>query len=96
MYTVVVSSQASKEIRKRGKNFKEKIAPIVTLLENDPKISGAEQLSGTLGSVYSYHFSYRGVSYRLAYVVDEERKTVSIILLAPRENFYEKLQRMFQ
>ena len=94
MYTVVVSSRASKEIRKRGKNFKEKIAPIVNLLEADPKTFGSEQLSGMLDAVYSYHFSYGGVRYRLAYIVNEETKVVSIILVAPRENFYKKLQRM--
>jgi len=41
----------------------------------------------------SYHFDHKGTSYRIVYEVFEEDKLVVIIMIAPRESYYEKLSR---
>lgn len=94
MYRVVITKRAAKEIKKRGKPFKRHITTIVTSLSTNPTKLQAERLSGELDFLYSHHFSFAGTSYRLAYTIDEEAKTVTIVFIAPRENFYEKLRRM--
>lgn len=53
--------------------------------------------SHELGYVFkglrSYHFNHKGTSYRIVYEVFEEDNLVVIIMIAPRESFYEKLKR---
>jgi mRNA-degrading endonuclease RelE of RelBE toxin-antitoxin system len=41
----------------------------------------------------SYHFDHKGTSYRIVYEVFEEDRLVVIVMIAPRESFYEKLKR---
>ena len=41
----------------------------------------------------SYHFDHKGTSYRIVYEIFEEDELVVIIMIAPRESFYEKLRR---
>ena len=41
----------------------------------------------------SYHFDYKGTSYRIVYEVFEEDGLVVIVMIAPRESFYERLKR---
>ena len=53
--------------------------------------------SHELGYVFkglrSYHFNHKGTSYRIVYEVFEQDSLVVIIMIAPRESFYEKLKR---
>lgn len=93
MYQVFVTKQVAKESRKRGVKFKKKIATILNQLAGDPKPANTEILSGTLSFIYSYHFNFDGVAYRLAYQMDEEKKIIVALMVGPRENFYEKLRR---
>jgi len=93
MYHVFVTKQVVKETKKSGKLFKEKITAILHQLESDPRPNNTETLSGTLSFMYSYHFNFQGVAYRLVYQIDEEKKTVIALTVGPRENFYEKLRR---
>lgn len=93
MYQVFVTKQVAKESKKRGAKFKDEVVTILNQLVSDPKPANTEILSGTLSFIYSYHFNFSGVAYRLAYQIDEEKKTVTALLVGPRENFYEKLRR---
>lgn len=94
MYTVHFSRSSAKEIRKRGTKFKEKIKNIATKLSNDPFLLEVEKLKKPFPSVYSYHFSFVGSAYRLAFTVDKDKGNVYVVLVAPRENFYKKLKKI--
>lgn len=93
MYQILITKKAEKEIKKRNGNFKKKIKDITDKLSKNPIPTQAKRLTGELNFVYSYHFTYVGSAFRLAYVIDEEKKTLTIVMVAPRENFYKILQR---
>jgi addiction module RelE/StbE family toxin len=52
-----------------------------------------EALHGSLSGIWSCHFMRNKVGYRIAYVVKEDLKTVYILMVGKRENFYEILRR---
>jgi addiction module RelE/StbE family toxin len=64
---------------------------INNILRN-PRQAG-EVLHGSLKGISSYHFKRNRVDYRIAFAVKEESKTVYILMVGKRENFYEILQR---
>ena len=80
------------EIKKFDLRLKEEIRKthIPAILEN-PRIG--KKLQGKLSNVYSYHFRYKGQSYRIAYTVDEINKIVGVLKIGKRENFYDILKR---
>lgn len=92
MYNVFLTKQAAKECKKRGQKFKKEIAEILLKLKINPHPSQSEQLSGELNFIRSYHFSFSGTACRLAYLVDEKEKTLTVIMVGPRENFYKILK----
>ena len=53
----------------------------------------SHELGYTFKGLRSYHFDHKGTSYRIVYEVFEEDKLVVIIMIAPRESYYEKLSR---
>jgi mRNA-degrading endonuclease RelE of RelBE toxin-antitoxin system len=58
----------------------------------DPRQAG-EALRGSFEGISSYHFRLNKVEYRIAFAVKEEAKTVYILMIGKRENFYEILRR---
>jgi len=55
-----------------------------------------EKLSGSLHFLYSLHFSSGGVQYRSVYTIKEREKQIIIHYVGSRENFYEKVKRLFR
>lgn len=92
MYQVFLTKEAVKRIKKQGKVFKKKVTPILEVLAKNPTQLQVEKLSGELSFVYSYHFGFSGTSFRLAYMINEKEKKITVLLVAPRENFYKILK----
>lgn len=92
MYSIFLTKQVARESKKRGQKFKKEIAGILLILKSNPHPFRSEQLSGELSFIRSYHFSFSGTAYRLAYLVDEKGKTLTVVLVGPRENFYKILK----
>lgn len=67
---------------------------MTAILEQNPYVG--EKLSGSLSFLRSFHFSVDGITYRAIYTVDEERKEITFHLAGVRENFYEKVKRLFR
>jgi len=65
--------------------------------EHIPKILSnpgtGETLSGDLSGTYSYHFTIARQQFRIAYIVDEQTKTVFVQMIAKRGDFYVLLKR---
>lgn len=93
MYQIFITKVAEKEIKKRNGNFRKEIKEITDKLTKNPNPTQAKRLTGELNFVYSYHFTFSGTAFRLAYVINEKKKAVTIFMVAPRENFYKVLQR---
>ncbi|MHB1253951.1 MAG: type II toxin-antitoxin system RelE/ParE family toxin [Candidatus Humimicrobiaceae bacterium] len=55
---------------------------------------GGEPKTGDLSGVYCCDFFYNKTNYEIAYtIIDKNNKTVVIILVGTRENFYNELKR---
>lgn len=93
MYQILITRSTEKEIKKRGGNFKKQVSRITDNLIKNPHPDQTKRLTGELNFVYSYHFSFSGTAFRLAYVINEKKKALTIVMVAPRENFYKILQR---
>lgn len=92
MYKVLITQQVVKEAKKRGKKFHDLVRSIFYLLESNPTPSKSEKLSGEFKFIYSYHFNFAGTAFRLCYSVNALEKIITVIMVGPRENFYQKLR----
>ena len=92
MFEVYITSLARKAIKKLPKTVKEEIVKICEEQLSDNPFN-AFKLQKPLDECRSFHFSVNGVNYRIAYRIIEEMKRIDIILIATRENFYQKLKR---
>ena len=64
------------------------------IIERNPY--AGEKLSSSLSFLYSFHFSINSIAYRAVYTVNEEKKEITFHLVGVRENFYEKVRRLFR
>lgn len=94
MYELVITPSAKRSLKKFPRRVREDLIEAVTLLETNPYVG--EKLSGDLHFLYSFHFKSRNVGYRVAYTINHEKKFVTIHFAHTRENFYEKLRRLFR
>ncbi|MBC8386007.1 MAG: type II toxin-antitoxin system RelE/ParE family toxin [Candidatus Cloacimonetes bacterium] len=61
------------------------------ILENPETV--CDQLSGDLSGIYSYHFKFNRIQYRISYIIEEYEKSVYILSISKRESFYQILKR---
>jgi len=94
MYTRVVTASAKRSLKKLPKRTRGALLDATEILEINPH--AGEKLSGPLHFLYSFHFKIDNVEYRAAYTIDTARKLIIIHFAHTRENFYEKLCRLFR
>ena len=94
MHQVVITPSAKKESKKLPKKVRIVAFETAQRLKVNP-YSG-ERLSGSLNFLYSFHFKVEGKDYRLAYAIDDKNKLIIVHLIQIRENFYQKLKRLFR
>ena len=92
MYNVYITKEAVKQCKKQGKAFKIEVSKILVQLGENPILPQTEKLTGELKYIYSYHFNYTGTAFRLCYLINEKEKTLTVIMVGPRENFYKILK----
>jgi len=93
MYQIVVTPSAKRAAKKLPEDVKKEMIGRAKKLKENPRLG--EKLSGSLHFLYSLHVTFRETEYRLAYTIDESRKFIVVHLVGSRENFYEKLKRLF-
>ena len=94
MYQIVITPSARKAAKKLPEYIKEEVISRSQTLKKNPYLG--EKLSSSLHFLYCFHFKSRNVDYRLAYTINESRRLIIVHLVGPRENFYEKLKRLFK
>ena len=94
MYQRVITPSAKRSLKKLPLKLREEMISATKILNENPLAS--EKLSGSLNFLYSFHFKYLDVQYRVAYTIDQEKKLVIIHFVDKRENFYEKLRALFR
>lgn len=94
MYELVVTSSGKRSLKKLSRRVREDLLEATKTLETNPY--AGEKLSGVLHFLFSFHFKSNNVEYRAAYTMDLKRKQIIIHFAHTRENFYEKLRRLFK
>jgi len=92
-YKVYITPSARRDTKRFPKDVKEAIIEASAVLERDP--FAGERLTGSLHMLYSLHFTAGQSQYRIAYSLNHPRRLVIVHLIQSRENFYEKLKRIF-
>lgn len=94
MYERVVTPSGKRSLKKLPHKIREDLLVATFILEINPY--AGEKLSGALHFLYSFHFKSENVEYRVAYTIDTKKEVIIIHFAHTRENFYEKLWRLFR
>lgn len=94
MYQRVITPSAKRSLKKLPNQVRVDLVEATKILETNP-LAG-EKLSGSLHFLYSFHFKSNNVNYRVAYTVNHAQRQVEVHFADTRENFYEKLRRLFR
>ena len=73
-YTVQISPTAHRLARKLPKDVRQSIVLHAKRLATKPRIGA--KLKGRLAFLHSYHFSYKGVPYRIIYEISKEKQQI--------------------
>jgi mRNA-degrading endonuclease RelE of RelBE toxin-antitoxin system len=92
MYRDEYHPQVKKDLKKLSPNLREAVRTehIPTILL-EPE--NGELLTGDLSGIFSYHLKFVRQEYRIAYVADEDAKTVFVLMIGKRGEFYRLLKR---
>lgn len=93
MYQRVITPSAKKSLKRLSRDAQQELLHATEVLIASPY--AGEKLHGSLSFLYSFHFKFQNVQYRVAYSVDERKELIIIHLVGPRENFYDRLRRLF-
>lgn len=91
MYQIRLSKAGGRDIRKLSRQVQEELPKHFEILSADPR--QGETLRGILQGLWKYEFSFGGSAYRIAYEILDNKKTVLVIMVGSRENFYNRLRR---
>ncbi|MBI4276795.1 type II toxin-antitoxin system RelE/ParE family toxin [Candidatus Uhrbacteria bacterium] len=94
MYQRVITPSAKRSLHRLPRDVQEALLQVSRTLETRP-FTG-ERLHGSLSFLFSLHFSCAGIQYRCVYAVDDTAYRVIIYLVGPRENFYDRVRRLFR
>ena len=84
--------KVKKDLKKINKSVESEVRDLhIPKILSDPYI--ANDLTGDLAGIRSYHFKKEKVQYRISYIIDEIQKIVYILMIGKRESFYEILRR---
>jgi len=92
-YRIYITPSARREAKKLPMPVRLAALEAGGTLQKDPY--AGERLTGSFHMLYSFHFSSGQSQYRIAYSLDHPHMLVIVHLIHSRENFYEKLKRIF-
>jgi len=91
-YQIFMAPSAHRRYKKFPPALKSRIKEEANTLKSDPY--SCEELKGPLRGIWSYHFVYNRIEYRIAYRILEDKKEIEVVLVKSRENFYQTLRRV--
>ncbi len=91
-FDVELDRRADKDLSGHPGNRKRILAALDQLASNPYR---GQQLRGRLHDVRSLHFAVPGAQFRAAYLVQPSRRRVLVFCVAPRENFYDEVERRY-
>ena len=91
-YQLFMASSAHRRYKKFDPPLQQKIKEETKVLSEDPH--RYDELMGPLRGIRSSHFEHRGIQYRIAYRILEDKEQIEIVLVRSRESFYQTLRRI--
>jgi mRNA interferase RelE/StbE len=82
-YSVTFTSKAARDFRKLPKDIRDRIAPTIERLKDNPRPIGCEKVKGT------DEWRVRVGDYRIRYRIDDAAKTITITRIGHRRDVYE-------
>ena len=83
-YRLLIKASAGKELERLGtRSDRLRIIDRIQALADDPRPHGCEKLAG-----YSDRFRIRQGNYRVVYLVDDQRREVTIFKIGDRKDIY--------
>lgn len=83
-YRILIKASAAKELERLGtKSDRARIVRRIQTLADDPRPHGYEKLAG-----YSDRLRVRQGNYRVVYLVDDQRREVTIFKIGDRKDVY--------
>lgn len=92
-YRRVITAAATRSLKRLSHDAQRALLEATMVLNVNPY--AGERLHGPLSFFFSFHFKLDNIQYRAAYSVDVEKRLIIIHYVGPRENFYERLRRLF-
>jgi len=90
MYELVIPRSVEKDIKKLPGQLQKAIAnKHLVSIQSDPHQGGF--LRGRFRGLQKCSLSYKGTEYRIVYKVSEVNKSVILIMVGSREDFYKRL-----
>lgn len=84
VYRVLIKASAGKELERLGtKSDRARIVERIEAMAKNPKPHGCEKLAG-----YSNRFRIRQGNYRVVYLVDDQRREITIFKVGDRKDVY--------
>ena len=83
-YKLLIKASAAKEIEAAGtKTDRQRVVERIQALAVDPRAHGSEKLAG-----YANRYRIRQGQYRIIYLIDDERREVTIFKIGHRKDVY--------
>ncbi len=83
-YRLLIKASAGKELERLGtKSDRLRIVERIQALADDPRPRGCEKLAG-----YADRFRIRQGNYRVVYLVDDQRREITIFKVGDRKDIY--------
>ncbi len=83
-YRLLIKTSAAKEIEAVGtKVNRQRIIERIRILARNPRMPGSEKLAG-----YADRYRVRQGQYRIVYLIDDERREVTIFKVGHRKDVY--------
>lgn len=92
MYQVMLANKAVASLKKLDKPLRLQLKQALERLAGNPLTLG-EQLRQPLSMLRSHHVRYKGLEWRIGYQVNQETKTIFVVLIGSHENFYRTLKK---
>lgn len=83
MYSIVIASSAEKELRRLDRAVQSRITAAILALGDNPRPAGCLKIKTEEGA-----WRIRIGDYRVAYIIDDQAKLVTVMRVGSRGNFY--------
>ena len=92
MYRIESITAVKGDIRKLDKQL-QRIVKEKHFTNIERESFSAVPLSHEFKGLWSYHFNYKGIRYRIVYEIYPKDQIIMVIMVGPREGFYQALRR---